>query len=180
MIIVVVKVSVLLCGLMGAGLAMTARSIHLFWIVSADVLYSMMTPQVICIFYLSQRVNHYGACSGFVLALLLRALVGEPLIGLPDVLPLPWDKIQEDGHRHRLFPFCTAIMLITTGTIFLVSRFAAWLSEKGLLGRISDAETDTNVHYMAPVQTNVQENERLNKEQPHLSSQGSNEEGEKC
>ncbi|XP_040886597.1 high affinity choline transporter 1-like [Toxotes jaculatrix] len=175
MILVVVKVSVLLCGMMGAGLAMTSRSVHLFWIISADVAYSMMTPQVICTFFLSQWVNQYGACSGCVLAILLRVLVGEPLIGLPDVLPLPWDKIQEDGHRYRLLPFRTAIMLITIGTILLVSRLAVWLK------RItSDAETDTNVHYMAPVQTDTRKDERLKKEQSHLFSQGTNEEGEKC
>ncbi|XP_074496349.1 high affinity choline transporter 1-like [Sebastes fasciatus] len=152
MILAVVKVSVLLCGIIGAGLAMTAKSIHLFWIISCDVLYSMMTPQVICTFYLSQWVNNYGACSGFVLALLLRTLVGEPMIGLPDILPLPWDKIQEDGHRQRFFPFRTAIMLITIGTILLVSRLAVWLSEKGLLKRISDAGTDKNIRYMAQLQ----------------------------
>ncbi|KAM9334640.1 high affinity choline transporter 1-like [Symphorus nematophorus] len=180
MIIVVVKVSTFLCGLMGACLAMTTRSIHLFWIVSADVLYSMMTPQVICVFYLSKWVNHYGACSGFVLALLLRALVGEPLIGLPDVLPLPWDKIQEDGHRYHLFPFRTAIMLMTIGTILLVSRFAVWLSERGLLRGISDAETDKNTHYMAPVSTDVEEEDKLNEEQSNLSFLESNVDGEKC
>lgn len=158
-----VKVSIFLCGLIGAGMAMTTTSVSLFWIVSADVLYSMLTPQVTCTFFLSQWVNHYGACSGFVLALVLRALVGEPQLGLPDVLPLPWDKIQEDGHRFRLFPFRTAIMLITTGTIVLVSRLALWLSEKKLLKRISDAQTDANnIENMVPLQTDVKENERLN------------------
>ncbi|XP_037615836.1 high affinity choline transporter 1-like [Sebastes umbrosus] len=159
MILAVVKVSVLLCGIMGAALAMSKTSIYVLWIISADVMYSMMTPQVICTFYLSRWVNHYGACSGFVLALMLRTLVGEPMIGLPDILPLPWDKIQEDGHRYRLFPFRTAIMLITTGTILLVSHLAVWLSEKGLLKRISDAETDTNIRYMAPGRTDVEEKE---------------------
>ncbi|XP_041636364.1 high affinity choline transporter 1-like isoform X2 [Cheilinus undulatus] len=177
MIIVVVKVSVFLCGLMGAGLAMTTRSIHLFWIVSADVLYSMMTPQVACIFYLKKWVNGYGACSGLVLAILLRVLVGEPVIGLPDILPLPWDKIQEDGHRYRLFPFRTAIMLITTGTILLVSRLAVFVSERR---RNSEADADKNLHYMAALQTDVEEQERLNKEQTSLPSQGSNEHTDKC
>ncbi|XP_071358969.1 high affinity choline transporter 1-like [Trachinotus anak] len=177
MILVVIKVSVLLCGVIGAGLAMMSRSVHLFWIVSADVQYSMMTPQVTCTFFLSQWVNQYGACSGFVLAILLRALVGEPLIGLPDLLPLPWDKIQEDGLRHRLFPFRTAIMLITIGTILLVSRLTVWLSEKRLLKTIIDAEMETNIHYMAPVRTDMVEGERLKNEQSH-SSKGSNE-GEK-
>ncbi|XP_069556059.1 high affinity choline transporter 1-like [Brachyistius frenatus] len=156
-ILVVVKVSIVLCGAVGAGLAMTTNSIHLFWVLSADVLYSMMTPQVTCTFFLPQWVNRFGACSGFVLAILLRVLVGEPQLGLPDVLPLPWDKIQEDGHRYRLFPFRTAIMLTTMGTILLASRLARWLSEKGLVKSLCDAETDSNAHHMAPIQTDEED-----------------------
>ncbi|XP_060886097.1 high affinity choline transporter 1-like isoform X2 [Labrus mixtus] len=161
-IILVVKVSIFLCGLMGAGLAMTTSSIHLFWIVSADVLYSMMTPQVTCIFYLSKWTNKYGALSGLVVAVLLRALVGEPVIGLPDLLPLPWDKIQDDGHRYRLFPFRTAIMLITIGTILLVSQLAVRLCEKR--GK-RDAKADPNLHAMVPLRMDVEEQEKLNTEQ---------------
>ncbi|XP_049892686.1 high affinity choline transporter 1-like isoform X1 [Epinephelus moara] len=159
MIIWVVRGSILLCGMMAACLAMTSSSIHLFWIISEDVMYSMTTPQVTCTFYLSRWVNQYGACFGFVLAILLRALVGEPSIGLPDVLPLPWDQIREDGHFRRLFPFRTAIMLITTGAILVVSRLAVWLSEKELLKRVNDAETDTNTHNMAPVRKDADEEE---------------------
>ncbi|KAL6116849.1 uncharacterized protein ACO6RY_14774 [Pungitius sinensis] len=155
LILAVVKGSILLCGIMGAGLAMTTKSVHLLWIVSADVVYSMMAPQVICTFFLSRRVNHYGACAGFVLSLLLRALVGEPMIGLPDVLPLPWDKMV-DGHRYRLLPFRTAIMLVTMATILVVSRLALWLSEKGLLTVVGDAET---VKYTAPVPRHEEEKE---------------------
>ncbi|XP_034019414.1 high-affinity choline transporter 1-like [Thalassophryne amazonica] len=102
-ILLAVKVSFLLCGLLGAGLAMTSSSIVLFWFFSGDVMFSIMSAQVICVF-LRNWVNYYGACSGFVLGLLLRVLVGEPPLGIPDILPLPWDRIQEDGHHRRLFP----------------------------------------------------------------------------
>ncbi|XP_056281034.1 high-affinity choline transporter 1-like isoform X1 [Pseudoliparis swirei] len=158
MILVAVKGSVLLCGIMGAGLAMTADSLHHFWILSGDVCYSMLTPQVICIFYLTRRVNRYGACAGVLLALLLRTLVGEPILGLPDILPLPWDKTV-DGQRYRLFPFRTGIMLVTTATILGVSCFAQWLSEKGLLRKTSDAETDTHMTYTKPGPMDVEEKE---------------------
>ncbi|KAJ4924850.1 hypothetical protein JOQ06_003800 [Pogonophryne albipinna] len=157
LILMAVKVSVVLCGTAGAGLAMTTSSVHLLWIISADVLYCMMAPQVICIFYLSRWVNYLGACFGFVLALLLRVLVGEPVIGLPDLMPLPWDKIQDDGTRYRLFPFRTAILLITLGTIFLVSRLAECLFEKRKLG--SEDETDATCQEMKP----------MNKEQTNTS-----------
>lgn len=160
-----VKLSVFLCGLLAALLAMATNSVHLLWILSADVMYSMMIPQVVCIFFLSQHVNEYGACFSCVLALLLRALIGEPLIGLPDLLPLPWDKIQEDGQRQRLFPFRTAIMLIAIVALLAVSRLALWLSDKGLLRKIRDDGNDANVLYMAPVGTDMEEKDTINKKQ---------------
>lgn len=148
-----IKVSILLSGLLATGLAMTTEAVHLLWIFSGDVLYSMMTPQVICIFYLPQRVNAFGATSGFIMALLLRTLVGEPMIRLPELLPLPWDRLREDGHRQRLFPFRTAIMFITIVTIILASRFAVWLSGKGLLRRAPANVPDKNIHYMRALTT---------------------------
>lgn len=156
-VILMMKVSIFLCGLLAAALAMTTKSVHLLWIVSTDVMYSMMVPQVICVFFLSQHVNEYGACFSCALALLLRALIGEPLIGLPDLLPLPWDKPQEDGHRQRLFPFRTAIMLVAIVAMLAVSRLAQWLSDKGLLKiKIRDHEGNTNILYMAPVSTDME------------------------
>lgn len=106
-------------------------------------------PQVICIFFLPCWVTRYWACCGFVLGVLLRTLGGEPLIGLPDVLPLPWDNIQEDGHQYHLFSFRTAIMLINTGTILLISQLTEWLYEKSFLK--TNPHTDYNIHYTAPV-----------------------------
>lgn len=106
-------------------------------------------PQVICIFFLPCWVTRYWACCGFVLGVLLRTLGGEPLIGLPDVLPLPWDNIQEDGHQYHPFSFRTAIMLINTGTILLISQLTEWLYEKSFLKM--NPHTDYNIHYTAPV-----------------------------
>lgn len=139
---------ILLSGLLATALAMTTDAVHLLWIFSSDVLYSMMTPQVICIFYLPQSVNTFGAISGFILALLLRALVGEPMIKLPEVLPLPWDRMQEDGQRQRLFPFRTAIVLVTMAVMVLASRGAVWLSGRRLLRGAQANERDRNIHYM--------------------------------
>lgn len=146
--LVAIKVSILLSGLLATALAMTTDAVHLLWIFSADVLYCMMTPQVICIFYLPQSVNAFGAIAGFILALLLRTLAGEPLIKLPEVLPLPLDRMGEDGQRQHLFPFRTAIMFITIAMIVLTSRFAVWLSGKRLQRRVQTNETDRNIHYM--------------------------------
>lgn len=159
-----VKLSILVCGLMAASLAMATKSVHLLWIVSTDVMYSMMVPQVVCVFFLSPHVNEYGACFSCALALLLRALIGEPLIGLPNLLPLPWDKTQEDGQRRHLFPFRTAIMLIAIVAMVAVSRLALWLSDRGLLKRkLRDHRGGENWHYMAPVDTRLEETAGTNK-----------------
>ncbi|XP_020782353.2 high affinity choline transporter 1-like [Boleophthalmus pectinirostris] len=132
-IVVVIRVSIVLCGLVGALLGTTTTSVFLFWMVSSDILYSVMTPQVICTLLLPRWVNHYGACSGFVLGLLLRGLVGEPLLGLPSVLPLPWDKILEDGERQHVVPFRTVLVIINFAIILLVSQIM--LKVKGGVSR---------------------------------------------
>ncbi|XP_034019421.1 high-affinity choline transporter 1-like [Thalassophryne amazonica] len=178
-ILVTVKASILLCGLLGAGLAMTSSSISLFWIFSCDVLYSLMSAQVMCILFLPNRVNHCGACTGFVVGLLLRALVGEPILGIPDILPLPWDKIQEDGHRRRLFPFRTAIMLISFAAILVTSHFMAWLCEKGVLKMNLHVATDSiGVNHQGSM--NNKDDEVPDRELVPLSSQSRNEEGNSC
>ncbi|KAM9402043.1 high-affinity choline transporter 1-like isoform 1-T1 [Salvelinus alpinus] len=132
-ILLVVKVSILLFGLMGAGLAMTTSSVYVFWILSGDVMYTVVCAQLICVLFLPGKVNGYGALAGLVVGLLLRFLVGEPLLGVPGLMPLPWDSLHEDGRLLHVFPFRTGIMLVSLATILIVSRFAACLFLKGLL-----------------------------------------------
>lgn len=112
--------------------------------------------QVICIFFLPRWVTRYWACCGFVLGVLLRSLAGEPLLGLPDVLRLPWENIQEDGHRYHLFSFRTAT---NAGTILLISQLTECLSEKSFLK--TNPHTDYNIHYTAPVQTDMEDSVSL-------------------
>lgn len=156
-IILAVKLSVLVCGVLSTGLAVSTDYVNMLWILSADVLYSMMVPQVICVFYLPERVNGFGACLGSAVALLLRILVGEPMIGLPSVLPLPWDKILEDGQRQHLFPFRTAIMLVTLVNILAVSRLAACLCGKSLPRGMGNGQAAKDEHYLEPVGVDVEE-----------------------
>lgn len=144
-IVLVMRASVVLCGLVGALLATTTYSVVLFWIISSDVLYTIMTPQVICTLFLSRWVNHYGACSGFALGLLLRALVGDPMLGLPSILPLPWDRILENGLRQHLIPFRTCIVIINFGTILLVSQ----ITQKLEGGKIKEDPVDKEMHVLS-------------------------------
>lgn len=160
-IILAVKVSILVCGVLSTVLAMSTDYVYLLWIVSVDVMYSMMVPQVICVFYLQEQVNRFGACFGCASALLLRTLVGEPMIGLPNLVHLPWDKILEDGQRQHLFPFRTAIMLVTIVNIVVVSRIAACLCDKrpprGTADCVQQDVLYTDVYNMEPFSPVVEE-----------------------
>ncbi|XP_075894859.1 high affinity choline transporter 1-like [Nelusetta ayraudi] len=169
-IILAVKVSVLVCGVLSTGLAMSTDYVSLLWIISSDVLYSMMVPQVICVFYLQERVNRFGACFGCTSALLLRILVGEPMIGLPNVLHLPWDKILEDGQRQHLFPFRTAIMLITIVIIVVVSRLAACLCDKRRSRGTVTADHE-DIYHLEPFGPVMEEENDLNVEMSELPLQ---------
>ncbi|CAL9683069.1 unnamed protein product [Knipowitschia caucasica] len=158
-IVVVIRVSIVLCGLVGALLATTSSSVSLFWIVSADVLYSILTPQIICTLFLPRWVNHYGACAGFVFGLVLRMAAGEPTLGLSAVLPLPWDKILQNGQRHHVIPFRTVIVLISFTSILLVSQLTTWLSNRGFLSEISEGNSELDE--IKRIQTNETINESL-------------------
>lgn len=160
-IILAVKVSILVCGVLSTGLAVSTDYVYYLWIVSSDMLYSMMVPQVICVFYLQERVNRFGACFGCGSALLLRILVGEPMIGLPNLLHLPWDKILEDGQRQHLFPFRTVLMLVTIVNILLASRISACLCDKRPTRGAAHCQ---DVYHMEPLGPVVKEENKLNAE----------------
>lgn len=158
-IILAVKVSVLVCGALSTALAMSTDYVSLLWILSADILYSVMVPQVICVFYLQEWVNGFGACFSALVALLLRILVGEPMIGLPSVLPLPWDRILEDGQRQHLLPFRTAIMLVTIFNMVVASRIAACVCDERLSrGTVNQRD----LYHMEPFEAAAEEENKLN------------------
>ncbi|KAM9814822.1 high-affinity choline transporter 1-like [Syngnathus typhle] len=121
----VIKISVLLVGLAGTGLACNNSSILALWMLASDLLYCVMTPQLFCVVHL-RVANCYGAISGYVIALLLRGLSGEPALGIPTVLLFPGWR-ERDGVITQYFPFRTLIAFISLAAVVLVS----WLVELG-------------------------------------------------
>ncbi|XP_071356169.1 high affinity choline transporter 1-like isoform X1 [Trachinotus anak] len=121
----VIRVSVLLVGLAGTGLAFGDNSVLAFWLVSSDLLYCVVFPQLICVLHY-RYVNTYGAMSGYVVGLLLRGLSGEPVLGIPPVLLYPGWR-EENGVIRQYFPYRTLAMLSSVICIITVS----WLVELG-------------------------------------------------
>lgn len=110
----------LLVGLAGTGLSFGGGSVLFLWLLSADLLYCIILPQLICVLYIS-CANSYGAISGFILGLLLRVLSGEPALGIPPLLLYPGWK-EEEGVISQYFPFRTLVMLCSMICITVMSK----------------------------------------------------------
>ncbi|XP_039990003.1 high affinity choline transporter 1-like [Xiphias gladius] len=121
----VIRVSVLLVGLAGTCLAFGDDSVFSFWLVSGDLLYCVIFPQLVCVLHL-RYANIYGAISGYIVGLLLRGLSGEPLLGIPPLLLYPGWR-EENGVITQYFPYRTLAMLSSAICIITVS----WLVELG-------------------------------------------------
>ncbi|XP_017261575.1 high-affinity choline transporter 1-like [Kryptolebias marmoratus] len=115
----VIRVSVLLVGLAGTGLAFGDDSVAALWILSGDLIYVAIFPQLVCVLHF-QWVNSYGAICGFVVGLLLRGLSGEPALGIPTVLRYPGWKEENDVIVQN-FPYRTVAMLSSLTCITAVS-----------------------------------------------------------
>ncbi|KAM9352373.1 high affinity choline transporter 1-like [Symphorus nematophorus] len=116
----VIRVSVLLVGLAGTGLAFADDSVFALWMLSGDLLYCMMLPQLVCVLHFS-CANSYGAISGYIVGLVLRVLSGEPVFGIPPVLLYPGWR-EEDGVITQYFPYRTVAMLGSVISIVTVSK----------------------------------------------------------
>ncbi|XP_076589371.1 high affinity choline transporter 1-like isoform X2 [Chaetodon auriga] len=116
----VIRVSVLLVGLAGMGLAFGDDSVFALWLLSGDLLYCVILPQLVCVLHFS-CANSYGAISGLVVGLLMRALSGEPVLGIPPLLLYPGWR-EEDGVILQYFPYRTLAMLCSLISIVTVSK----------------------------------------------------------
>lgn len=121
----VLRGSLLLVGLAGMGLAFGDKSVFSFWILSGDLLYCIIFPQLICVLHVS-FANGYGAIGGYAAALLLRIGSGELALGIPPLLLYPWSR-EKDGVITHCFPFRTFAVICSLICIVGLSKLAELL-----------------------------------------------------
>ncbi|XP_023199201.1 high-affinity choline transporter 1-like isoform X3 [Xiphophorus maculatus] len=127
----VIRIGVLVVGLAGTGLAFGDDSVFALWVLSGDLLYCVIFPQLLCVLHF-QRANTYGAFSGFVVGLLLRGLSGEPILGIPPVLLYPGWR-EENNVIRQYFPYRTIAMLFSVVSILAVSCLLNLIFEHELI-----------------------------------------------
>ena len=112
------RVSVILVGVAATTLALTIQSVYALWYLCADLVYVVLFPQLVMALY-CKTSNRAGAVAGIIVGLTLRVGGGEPLFGIPVLLPYPWQSLNGETTD---FPFRTFAMLGAVLSIWFVSR----------------------------------------------------------
>ncbi|XP_072235602.1 high affinity choline transporter 1-like [Leuresthes tenuis] len=127
----VIRICILVVGVVGTSLTYLDSRVLAFWILSSDLTYTIMLPQLICVLFIRVS-NGYGATAGYIIAFVMRVLCGEPVFSLPAILQFPGYSL-EDGIYVQHWPFKTTCMLSSLGSIVIFSFVASHLFNKGLL-----------------------------------------------
>lgn len=110
------RITVLVIGSAATVLALQVGSVYALWYLCADLVYVVLFPQLVMALWF-KKANAIGAAAGIACGLLLRIGAGEPLLGLPSLLPYPMTGA--DGIS--MFPFRTFSMLMNFAAIAVVS-----------------------------------------------------------
>jgi high affinity choline transporter 7 len=129
----VIRVVIVVLGAAATVMALEVRSVQALWFFTSDLIFVLLFPQLVFALF-DRKTNRIGSVAGFVLALVLRLGGGEPLFGIPPLIPYPellagvlpgtpgsW----YDAGGAMLFPFKTLAALAGAVTVPAVSRLTA-------------------------------------------------------
>lgn len=126
-----IRLSIVVVGLVGTSLSYLNSNIMVFWILGSELCYIIILPQLICVLFVDFS-NGYGVIAGYLVAVTMRVLCGEPLFGLPAALQFPGYTL-EDGVYIQRAPVKTICMMASLLFILFFSFLTKLLFKKGFL-----------------------------------------------
>jgi high affinity choline transporter 7 len=115
----VVRNTVLVVGVAAVLIALQVKSIYTLWVLCSDLVYCVLFPQLVLALF-DRRANRWGSYAGMSVAFAIRVSAGEPLLGLPRLLPVP-----QDGSGLDTWPIKTTAMVAGLAVMWVVSRLTA-------------------------------------------------------
>jgi high affinity choline transporter 7 len=142
----VIRASIVVLGLGAALFALRVESVQQLWFFTADLVFVLLFPQLVMALF-DPRANRTGSMAAFGVSLALRLAGGEPLLGIPVLIPyvdwftaaLPGEPSQwYDPHTGAsLFPFKLLAALAGLIVLPVVSRLTARWDEPRPLQKVS-------------------------------------------
>ncbi|XP_075448623.1 high affinity choline transporter 1-like isoform X1 [Ascaphus truei] len=130
-VLCIMRLSMVLLGSAGMGLAFLSHSVYDLWFLSGELVYALLFPQLCCALFIP-GTNAYGSAASFLFGFILRLLGGESSLKIPPALHYPGCILVDDVYV-QLFPFKTFTMLVSLITLVVISYLAQLLFMKNIL-----------------------------------------------
>jgi high affinity choline transporter 7 len=82
------RVSIAALGAGAVWMALVVQSVQALWFLTSDLVFVLLFPQLTSALF-DRKANLAGSVTAFVVSLILRAGGGEPLFGIPALIPYP-------------------------------------------------------------------------------------------
>ena len=69
-------------------MALEVQSVQALWFFTSDLVFVLLFPQLVCALF-DSKANLAGSIAAFSVSLVLRVGGGEPLFGIPALIPYP-------------------------------------------------------------------------------------------
>ena len=82
------RISIAALGVGAVWMAIEVQSVQALWFFTSDLVFVLLFPQLVYALF-DTKVNRIGSMAAFVVSLVLRIGGGEPLFGIPALIPYP-------------------------------------------------------------------------------------------
>ena len=128
----VIRIAIVMTGSIGCMFAIIGHSTYIFNLIAAELAYTVLFPQLICIFYFP-KTNTYGGVVGYVLAVVFRFIGGDEILNFPGLFLYPGNYYDDDGQLVQGFPVKTFATIVDLLSTIFVSYLTDYLYRKNII-----------------------------------------------